>query len=427
MGIGNRFTRDRASLFVWGLLALACVVMVLVARTGQHTAYTAEIDDARARGLSYANGVVTEGVSAKPGEPLKGLVDRALFTRLQAEVFVDPTVARVRVWGADGLLLFTTDTRQRSGEIRITDDPGINAAIEGNTFAQSVTQPFTYATTGLEGEVTDLLQTYSPLLVGDRITAAGVVQIDFLLEPLAEASESPWRDLQLAFGFLAVVFVVLTIVSFARRPRVADAAMAAPAARPENGEGPEGIVDEAKVRDELEAAYEQLQQAEEAHRYLENRLKQAQAELAARPPAAPDGPQSIELAIASERRVEAERKAADAEARATRLEAELREAKHGGAAPNGEVAEPEPKQAEADAPAPAEESTRAPSSPAAGSEELARLEERLLAAERRAQEARERVEALTPEERAAEATDLRERLARTAARKRGIESAKDEE
>lgn len=425
MGIGNRFTRDRASLFVWGLLALACVVMVLVARTGQHTAYTAEIDDARARGLSYANGVVTEGVSAKPGEPLKGLVDRALFTRLQAEVFVDPTVARVRVWGADGLLLFTTDTRQRSGEIRVTDDPGINAAIEGNTFAQSVTQPFTYATTGLEGEVTDLLQTYSPLLVGDRITAAGAVQIDFLLEPLAQASESPWRTLQLGFAFLAAVLVVLTIVSFARRPRAGTAAVA-PAERPETDEEPGEIVDQAKVRDELEAAYEQLQQAEEAHRYLENRLKQAQAELASRPPVAPDGPQSMELAIASERRVEAERKAADAEARATRLEAELREAKYaGGAAPNGEVAEPEPSEAEADAPAPALESTPAPLSPAAGNEELARLEERLLAAERRAQEARERVEALTPEERAAEASDLRERLARTAARKRGIESAKD--
>ena len=480
MHIIDRFTRDKVSRFVWGLLTLACLVMFLVGRTGESRAYTSALDDAKARALVYTNDVRAPAVAARPDSPVLGFVYREIYPSVQAQIFTDPTVARVRLWSTDGTLLFSTDSHERAGQVQVTDDPGVQAAASGGTFSQTVRLPFTFATTGDPGVETDLLQVYSPLRVPDRIAPAAVVQIDFLLESLRAGAADPWRTLQAVFGVLFFVCLAMTVLSFRASTHAVGAGVASleravgPREEAEEGE-PQGApapgpiremrratervgvleAERTQILDELEASREQLRQAEEAYRFLEGRLRQSQVALDRREAPEP-GPADAraaeleealrkseaelalllagtaeaessevqaELAMAEERRIAAESRAQQVERRVAELESHLAETRDQF---EGRVAEmetelqsareeldiPEP---ETDAPPMADPAASAPEPEAPTPEAtagLAHLEARLQEAERRADEAEGQLADLSPE-----ASDLRTRLARTAARK----------
>ena len=191
MNVIDRFTRDRVSRLVWGVLALACLAMFLVGLQGEQRAYTRQLDATTARSEAYAANVIAPVVHLKDGAPV--FYYREAYTKIQAEVLAaDPTVARVRVWGTDGLLLFSTDNRQRTGVIEAPNDPGVQAGSMGGTYRSIVTQTFTWATTGVTGDETQLLQTYTPLRLATQIQPAGAVQVDYFVDSLHAAARGQW-------------------------------------------------------------------------------------------------------------------------------------------------------------------------------------------------------------------------------------------
>lgn len=351
MHIIDRFTRDKVSRFVWGLLTLACFVMFVVGRTGENRAFTTALDDAKARGLAYTNDVLAPAVAARPDSPVLGFRYHEIYPSLQAQVFTDPTVARVRLWSTDGTLLVSTD-RRRAGQVQVKDDPGVQAAASGGTFSQTVRLPFTFATTGEPGVDTDLLQTYSPLRVPDRIAPAAVVEIDFLLETLHAGAVDPWRTVQSVFGVLFFVCLAMTLLSFrksthgvgagvasleravGRREEAEDAQVQgalAPGPTREMRRATErvGVLEDERTQmlDELEASREQLRQAEEAYRFLEGRLRQSQAVVDSREG---EDPASVDARVAeleeALRKSEAERalsRTGMSDAKPSEVEAEL--------------------------------------------------------------------------------------------------------
>ena len=214
----------RIGRFVWSGLAVLSLVLFMVARQQEQAALADQVDEAQRRSLLYANTVLYNALRAPTvSTPLTGATYRDLYTDIQGQMFTDTRVARVRLWAPDGTLLFSTDERDKIGELRVNEDPAITAASEGTVSSRLTTAPFTKATTGDPGTQTDLFQTFVPLRVPDRIAVLGAVQIDQFYDSLVTAATGPWKTAQRIFLALTLLFTVLAIVSFRRRPATAAA------------------------------------------------------------------------------------------------------------------------------------------------------------------------------------------------------------
>ena len=456
-----------AARFVWGGLTLVFLLGLFLSRSSKNTALNTEIQDAQTRATAYANTTIAEAATIDARAGTITFVSKEFAVRLQAEVFTDPTVARVRVWDVDGTLDASTDVTEDVGGVVAADDPSLAAAVAGSTSAQIAEEPFTYSTVGSAPTGTQLLQVFVPLRARDQVDPAGAVQVDFLYDTLVTASSSPWATLSRLFLILTIVCAVLFIVSMARRPvtaaeRTVTATVPATESAPVASAAP---VRDPEVDEELQAAREQLRQATEAFAFLEARMQdgsgtaaasadvdaatsritelesalnraEAEAALARSSAVTQDDLDRVQHA-ADERVAELERRmgepspeaAAEAEALRARLteaedrarEAELalataREdaaAEQDATAPQAASAAPETPE-----PAPKREpvakSETAPKPESSDPNDLiAELEAQVAAAEARAKEAEDEALHLSPE-----ANDLRARLARSAAKKK---------
>jgi hypothetical protein len=287
----TRTAREVPGRLAWLFVALACVGGYLLAVAGEDAAYVRQLDAAQTHARAWANAVVAPDVTSQSPGSVK-FTYRELYTKVQAEVFTDPSAARLRLWSEDGSLLFSTDRTARE-EIRVENDPGIEAAIAGGTYRQVVTEIFTWDTTGSEGMTTELFQTYSPLLVGTRVGPVAVVQVDFFVDELERSAVGPWPTVRLV---LVVVFILsLSMLLLSMRPRRATAVPDASEAAPEDDESeaptaaPKGSAkrirtlerETSRLQEQVRASQEQLLHAEEAYRYLEERLRQVQAHASA--------------------------------------------------------------------------------------------------------------------------------------------------
>ena len=458
-----------AARFVFGGLTLVFLLGLFLTRSSKNTALNTEIQDAQTRAAAYANTTITEAATIDARAGTITFVPKDYAVHVQAEVFTDPTVARVRVWDVDGTLEASSDVTDDVGGVVAADDPSLAAAVAGSTSAQIAQEPFTYSTVGSAPAGTQLLQVFVPLRARDQVDPAGAVQVDFLYDALVTASSSPWETLSSLFLILTVVCAVLFILSMARRPltvaeRAATATAPATVSAPVVSEEP---ARDAEVDEELQAAREQLRQATEAFAFLEARMKdgsgtaaasadveaatnriaelesalnraEAEAALARSSAVTQDDLDRVQHA-ADERVAELERRmgepspeaAAEAEALRARLaeaedrarEAELalasvREdaaAQEAAAAEEAAAApEParEPEPAAKSEPAPKREPVAKPE-PSDPNDLIAELEAQVAAAEARAKEAEDEALHLSPE-----ANDLRARLARSAAKKK---------
>ena len=432
MDMIDRFTRDKVSRFVWGGLAIGCLVMLIFAGRGEPRSLEEEVDAARERSLSYVSGVMVGQVTAAPGSSELDFYYRDLYTALRGSVFApDPTVARVRLFDANSILLMTTDDPRRVRSVQV-DDPDVAAALEGTIGSKTVVQAFSLGTSGPGGDDVELLQTFVPLRMPDRIGPAGVVQIDYFMDRLRTEAEGPWPELMWTFGILSILCLGMTALSLRAPSQTVgaglktlervngvrkeaddadaqgsqDAAVRARAAELER--------EAASLREEAEASHERLRQAEEAYRYLENRMHEVKEQLAQRegqePAAVDDRVLSLEEAL---RKSEAEitllrASSSDPDQRAALEGAEARLAQ---AEARAQEMEERLQQAFTEA----SQEIEGTVDPAL----LALLEERLDAAERRAEEAERKLSApLSEGPMSSEASDLRSRLARTAARKK---------
>jgi hypothetical protein len=416
---------SRYGRFVWTGLAVLSLVLFLVARQQEQTALTKQVDEAQSRALLYANTVLYNALRAPTvSTPLTGATYRDLYTDIQGQMFTDTRVARVRLWGADGTLLFSTDERDKIGQLRVNEDPAIVAAVKGTVSSRLTTAPFTKATTGDPGTQTDLFQTFVPLRVPDRIAVLGAVQIDQFYDSLRTAAAGPWKRAQGIFLALTLLFTVLAFFSFRRRPPVAiaEVASAVPGASDGGRDGSAAVAQEqrrameqqrgaalselseresvataavatlsgrvddlTRRNEELVRTVEQLTTKLEAASAATEATERAAAEAHAGTTAERD--QAAEQLAALERQAteaaraieEAERRAAEAQQRVTDLELELAAARR-------------------DAEETAAEALESRTAPGLSAQALELLEARVIAAEERAAQAERRLAELAPDE-----------------------------
>jgi hypothetical protein len=452
MNLIERFTRDRASRFVWGLVALACALAFLFALRGEDRASARSLDGAASRSLVYANQVIAPLVEEKRDG--LHLYYKTVYPSVQAGIFTDPQVAVVRVWGADGNLLFASDSVGRlAGQVH-ANGTWIQTVLEGRTYSQIVVEPYTASTTGTAPSDTTLFQTFTPLLVPDRIDSVGAVEVDYLYGSLRSGGAGAWVRLQLLLGGLFLVSVAMFVLSM-RVPRTVPTGATSWRNRMERLRGG-STVEPSRVEPEAEAREVQVARVQAPE--VSTRAPGADAS-AAGAPAAPNADAAdparvaeLEEALASAEwelsklkdeagaheatvaALETERGESEAHAEELSRRVAVLEAQLAGLATAKDVSEPGPIAAEpaaeaedanTDVAAERDADTRTDVEPAVNGEAadpLSLLEARLTSAERRAVEAGDRVS-----QSSSDATDLRARLARTAARKKGIASLEGDE
>ncbi|MEA2557710.1 MAG: hypothetical protein QOG88_1248 [Actinomycetota bacterium] len=451
MKIIDRFTRDRVSRYIWALLTIGFLVGALFAQQRPSRVLADEVSAAQLQTRQLANTVLFRNLTyATMIAPIPAPLYRDTVIELQA--FTRPPIALVRVWRPDGILQFSTHERDQVGLLQTEDTTLIDQAMKGQSVSARVLTTFSATSTG-QDVPTNLLAVFVPLHVPDRISIAGVAEVDYYYDRLVEDSQDPWHQLVLVSLGLAGLCLILTLLSFRRPIRTLgagvgsglDGAIPEPPSGKHAGGPPSdratralqrqaGIAEDratkaeeeaARMREQLGESHEQLTQAEEAYHFLEAKMKQTQADLEMAGPA--DQPNvgsrvqvlEEELAHAEERASTAERWAREAEDRATTTAITAAEtaAEAAAALASAGAAQAAMEAAENAQPAAADENA------------FAQLEERILAAEQRARDAETTLtnlqEALAPApeevplaDGAAAVDDLRLRLARTAARKR---------
>ncbi len=218
MGIVDRFTRDRVSRYIWGVLTLACLGLFLLAREGQERSLGAEVDAAFERTETSAADVFAPGLVQGRSSPVEGFTGRELYTMVRGEILTDPTAARVRLYDAEGTIVYDTDVLL-PGSLVPAENPNAVRALDSGTHGVIVQERFTWSTIGTSGIQTTFLQVYTPLRQADQVGAQGVVEVDYLMQELRAVSRGSWPAVQLAAGALFLLCLAATVLSLrARKP-----------------------------------------------------------------------------------------------------------------------------------------------------------------------------------------------------------------
>ena len=444
MKIIDRATRGMAARFIWGGLVVLFLIGLFLVRSQKTTALNTEIQDAQERATAYARTTVADQAVVDSRAGTITFDKKGFDVAVEGDLFTDPTVARVRVWDRDGVLLASSDPSEVVGQLATTKDSNFTSVVGGATHAQVVQEDFTFSTVGSAPEPTKLLEVFTPLQTKDNVDPLGVVQIDLLYSKLEAAAATPWTTLALACLVGAILAGILFVVAMVRKPVRVKEAYGETVALEVAAEPPVAVAAAEAPRDpeleeELKVAREQLQQASEAFAFLEARVKDgsgAQA-TAADVDAAASRISELEVALqraeldaaqarsssvsqeeldrvrreADERVAEMERQmledAAKVDPELEALRAQLAEAEH-----RAKDAEQAMASARADVEAAREEVVTAPNGEVSNGL-IEELEAKVAEAEARAKEAEEEALRITPE-----ANDLRARLAQAAARKK---------
>jgi hypothetical protein len=303
-------------------LAVASVVgaIVMERRT------LADTVDARTEGAeTMSTNVLTPALAgvdlSKPlGEGTTASVDERLDDALSGNT------VRVRIYAKNGQLLYSTDEGDRVGSAKTGDDDAIRGAAVGAT--ASLVADDRVSIRGATAQSYELLQVYVPLTDRDKVT--GVAEFDLKYKPIAAASTQPWRTVQLAGGFAAILFLELALFGLAR-----SAASKRLAARSGfTGQGGAKADAKAAARDakaaekeaEIRKALEdQLATLRTQVKRQEEEATEAAREFAAQLQAAAARAQEAEARLQASGGADAVRAAAE---RAGQLEQQLRQAEH---------------------------------------------------------------------------------------------------
>jgi hypothetical protein len=423
-----------------GVLAVLLLAGWLFARTTGASTTKEATSAAEGRTSSYSGAIrriasVNEDGLVIPSRPFSDAVQRL--------VAPDPTVARVRVWSAAALLVISTDPKDGTGRGGRPPE-GLDVALGGETNSQDARVMFTPL--GGEAATTDTLtQTFMALRLQEGAKPAGAVEVDFVRSRLV----SPlWRTLSIAFA-VGAAFCGLLFVFSMRRP----AGTAAPIKKVEppvtttirhdygaarrranngwvapSGDGPPPPTSVA----DLEAATIRIAELERALQASAAEAEEVRSQAASqeqdierlRQEANDRAAALEEKAHADDPEIEALRtKLTDAESRASEAESLLTTAYEELAAAHAQVGDTpvheegeDPRRSGAQPQAGAEPAEPAPEpepEPADPTDLIAVLEAKVAEAEARVAQAKDEAMQLSPE-----ASDLRSRLARTAARKK---------
>lgn len=325
----DRRTRDRIRLFFWALLTVVCVVAALVARQQQQQGLSRKADAAQERAIRYTQNVLVDRLDAdRVSRPIERSGYDELLTDVKRDLFTDGRVLRVSIFRPDGLLVFTTDDASQIG--KVTTHDGVFASAVGGEITTGVKSGSFAPDTTTTPKQTDLLATYVPMRASDKGRVYGVVEVDADYGLLRTTSSKPWSQLQFAFGILAVLCLVMTILSFiwSRRPQEV------------SGFGPSRRDQRATARDDKKAAETkaEAEKLRERVKELEGQSKSASVqvaeietlrarvkELEQRPADAPAASDPAEIERLTARTKQLEEQAGSGEARASQLQARVTE------------------------------------------------------------------------------------------------------
>ena len=258
----DRRKRDRVRLFFWIVLSVVCLVAVLVARQQQQQGLQRKVDAAQERAVRYTHNVLGPRLDARRvGEPIERSGYDNLLADVEHDLFNDQRVVRVRVWRPDGLLVFTTDDAASIG-VESSDDADLASALHGTLVSDVRNEPV--ATDPSTNPVPmDLYATFIPLRASEKADVHGVVEIDNDYRLMLDATSQPWNQMQIAFGIVALLCLVMAILSFIWSHRPEEVA----------GFGPSRRDVRAAARDEKKAATAKAEAAK-----LRDRVKTLEGE-----------------------------------------------------------------------------------------------------------------------------------------------------
>jgi hypothetical protein len=271
VNIVDRFTRDRVSRFLWGGLTISFALLLVFAFSGEREAVREQERGAQASAVRSTETTLFQNLNEElvSGPILRQQDHAALLIPVQAEIMTNENVARVRLFGVDGALLFSTDEGDQTGTATLEESVPLNTAIGGETTSVLI-RAGSVPSDGLAASNEDLYQTYVPIRVAGRTAIVGAAEIDARHGLLVEAALSPWRLLEVVFGVGLLLFLGLTVLSY-RRSRTMNGVDLEALVKPPRADP--GGDDPAELRHELAEARSQLRQAEEAYRFLEARSK----------------------------------------------------------------------------------------------------------------------------------------------------------
>ena len=224
MTIIDWLARDRVSRYICtGITLVFLGAGLFAAQQGRDASArdaAAQIDGAQAQARNIANTVLFTSLSyATVTAPISAPLYRDMMVGLESQAFTDRNVARIRVWRPDGLLQFSTRERDQVGILQTVDTTLIDEAMKGRSVSVKVFTRFNAATTGTAATATNLLEVFVPLHVPDRISVAGVAEIDYYYDSLVHPLPHPWFKLMMIFGSFALLSLILTLLSFSERLR----------------------------------------------------------------------------------------------------------------------------------------------------------------------------------------------------------------
>jgi predicted outer membrane lipoprotein len=190
-------------------LGFALFGAAALASTKRDDTIASRLEAAAARAETGVGAVLTGELTAdEVVEPLDAADFRELYVVLRAEVLTDPEVARVRIWGRDGTIVFSTGDRAEIGTVPAADAP-IAAVMSGASVSRDVTEPFTASTAGLDPSPLRMWQTWLPLVTGDRTQPQGVVQVDHDRAVVVAGAGASAARLASTLQVLAIVALIL--------------------------------------------------------------------------------------------------------------------------------------------------------------------------------------------------------------------------
>src|SRR5262245_45617499 len=140
MKIIDRATRGMAARFVWGGLVVLFLIGLFLVRGQKVTALNEQVQKADARVESYAKTTIADQAIVDTRAGTIEFDKKDFGVAVEGDIFTDPTVARVRIWDKDGLLLASSDPDEVVGELKVAQDTSFTDALTNKLTESRVVQ-----------------------------------------------------------------------------------------------------------------------------------------------------------------------------------------------------------------------------------------------------------------------------------------------
>src|SRR5690349_14207061 len=140
MKIIDRATRGMAARFLWGGLVVLFLIGLFIARGQKVTALNDQVQQAQDRVESYARTTIADQAIVDTRAGTITFDKKDFDVAVEGDIFTDPTVARVRVWGKDGLLLASSDPNEVVGQLQVKNDANFTDALTNKLTESHVVQ-----------------------------------------------------------------------------------------------------------------------------------------------------------------------------------------------------------------------------------------------------------------------------------------------